>query len=254
MAEKLRIIAHRGVSSEAPENTVAAFVKCLEYGIRWFEFDVQMAADSSVIVMHDDTVDRTTNGTGAVADMSFDQLRRLDAGAWFGAGYRLERIPELATIIELLNRYDLCANLEIKPDFGTSEHRAQFTEALAASVGQLKDHDRLLVSSFQPEMLARFRSVNDKIPRALLIEKQPLATDITGVVELAQELDCQAVNPEDKGLQPGQVQVLREAGLQVNVWTVDDAARARELYEWGVAGVFTNRPRQLLEELGDIAS
>jgi len=96
MSEFPRIFAHRGASSLAPENTIAAFAKAMEVGARWFEFDVDITGDGSLIVIHDDTLDRTTTGSGSYYQLGFSDIRRLDAGRWFSDTYRFERIPEAA--------------------------------------------------------------------------------------------------------------------------------------------------------------
>ncbi len=247
--DKLRLFAKRGASNVAPENTMAAFIKCLELNVDWFEFDVQMAGDSSIVVMHDSTVDRTTDGTGKVSEMSFAQLRRLDAGKWFAPQFRLERIPELTTVIDLLNNSALSANIEIKPEFGSAARRSQIISAVSASLRHLEDPTKILISSFQPEILARIKESNPEYARALVVEREPLRSDLTGIIELAKELECQAVHPENTGLQPGQVEELRAADLQVNVWTVDDPKRADEIQQWGVTGIFTTEPQEMAAAL-----
>jgi glycerophosphoryl diester phosphodiesterase len=95
------LIAHRGGAVEAPENTLAAFRYSLALGIRWFELDVQMSRDGALVVFHDETLDRTTNGDGPIGSLTLEDLRRLDAGSWFGSQYAGERIPTLREVLEL---------------------------------------------------------------------------------------------------------------------------------------------------------
>ena len=115
MSEFPRIIAHRGASSLAPENTMAAFVKAMEVGARWIEFDVDIMGDGTLLVIHDDTLDRTTSGSGGYYELGFSDLRKLDAGAWFSPTYRFERVPEVASVLEFINGHAMGANLEMKP-------------------------------------------------------------------------------------------------------------------------------------------
>ena len=115
MSDFPRIFAHRGASSLAPENTIAAFSKAMEVGARWFEFDVDIIGDGSLIVIHDDTLDRTTSGSGSYYQLGFSDIRRLDAGRWFSDTYRFERIPEAADALAFAHAQQMGVNLEIKP-------------------------------------------------------------------------------------------------------------------------------------------
>ena len=136
------IIAHRGASAYAPENTLAAFDKALDLGAADVEFDVHFGADGQVVVIHDDTVDRTTNGAGAVAALTLAQLKSLDAGSWFAAQFSEERIP---TLVELLERYKdrLHFHIEVK---GRAEHLSEKTIDLVRDHGWL---DSVTITSFQ---------------------------------------------------------------------------------------------------------
>ncbi len=133
MSEFPRIFAHRGASSLAPENTIAAFAKAMEVGARWFEFDVDITGDGSLIVIHDDTLDRTTTGSGSYYQLGFSDIRRLDAGRWFSDTYRFERIPEATDVLAFAHAQQMGANLEIKPCAGGDRLRERLIEALACA-------------------------------------------------------------------------------------------------------------------------
>ena len=133
MSDFPRIYAHRGASSLAPENTIAAFSKAMEVGARWFEFDVDIIGDGSLIVIHDDTLDRTTTGSGSYYQLGFSDIRRLDAGRWFSDTYRFERIPEAADVLAFAHAQQMGANLEIKPCAGGDRLRERLIEALRAA-------------------------------------------------------------------------------------------------------------------------
>ncbi|MDN6429254.1 MAG: glycerophosphoryl diester phosphodiesterase [Propionibacterium sp.] len=245
MSEFPRILAHRGASSLAPENTMAAFVKAMEVGAHWIEFDVDIMGDGTLLVMHDHTLDRTTSGRGGYYDKGFSDLRKLDAGAWFSDVYRFEPVPEAADVLEFLNATGMHGNLEIKPCLGGEELRERVIETLVHSVDVLTDQDNFLVSSFDHDLLARFGAERPDIDLAWLVdpddpehgEWRPGAT----------ALGCRAINPGDEGLTEATVAQMLEAGFEVNVWTVDSVARARELAGWGVTGIFTNRPQDFPE-------
>ena len=130
MSDFPRIFAHRGASSLAPENTIAAFSKAMEVGARWFEFDVDIIGDGSLIVIHDDTLDRTTSGSGSYYQLGFSDIRRLDAGRWFSDTYRFERIPEAADALAFAHAQQMGVNLEIKPCAGGARLRERLIESL----------------------------------------------------------------------------------------------------------------------------
>lgn len=241
MSEFPRIYAHRGASSLAPENTMAAFVKALEVGASWIEFDVDIMGDGTLLVMHDQTFDRTTNGTGGYYDKGFSDLRKLDAGGWFSDVYRFEPIPEAADVIEFLNSSGMHGNFEIKPCLGGEALRERAIETISHTIDTLEDQENFLVSSFDHDLLARFHAARPAIDLGWLMEKDdPSREDWrTG----AAELGCRAINPDDTGLTEARVAEMLDAGFEVNVWTVDDLDRARELASWGVTGIFTNRPQ-----------
>ena len=221
-----RIFAHRGASSLAPENTIASFAKAAEVGARWFEFDVDIIGDGSLIVIHDDKLQRTTTGKGGYYNLSFSDIRKLDAGKWFSDTYRFERIPEVADVISFANSANMGMNLEIKPCCGGT--------------------DRFIVSSFDHEALARFHATRPNIKLGWLFdrENQPGPTWQQG----ADLLGCTAIHPDVNGLTPEEVKEMRDAGFDVNVWTVNDVEQARELASWGVTGIFTDRPQDFPAE------
>lgn len=248
MAEFPRIIAHRGASSLAPENTVAAFAKCIDLGVQWFEFDVDIIGDGTLIVIHDQTLDRTTDKSGPYYKLNYSDLRKIDAGAWFAPTFRFERIPELASVLGLIRDNPLRANLEIKPCLGGDELRRELVTRVARSLKELEGRaaDKILVSSFDHEQLAWFHEKRPDIPTGYLFDRETQDQDAWRTE--AAELGCLAIHPDDNGLTRDEVAAMRDAGFEVNVWTVDDVDRARELAEWGVNGIFTNRPQDFPAE------
>lgn len=245
MSEFPRIFAHRGASSLAPENTIAAFAKALEVGARRFEFDVDVMGDGTLLVIHDDTLDRTTNGSGPYYELGYSDLRRLDAGAWFSPTYRFERIPELADVLSFAANNSLGMNLEIKPCLGSEELRNTLLENLLVAVAPVATQD-FLVSSFDHDMLARFHHARPDVCLGWLFtrEDQPGPTWQEG----ARDLNCQAIHPDLNGLTRHEVDEMHDAGFEVNVWTVNDVETARELAAWGVDGIFTDRPQDFPTE------
>ena len=243
MSDFPRIFAHRGASSLAPENTIAAFSKAMEVGARWFEFDVDIIGDGSLIVIHDDTLDRTTNGSGSYYQLGFSDIRRLDAGRWFSDTYRFERIPEAADALAFAHAQQMGVNLEIKPCAGGARLRERLIESLAVTLHGEKVPSRLIVSSFDHELLAAFHEACPTVALGWLIER---ASDEWR--EGATALGASAIHPGVKGLTASDVRAMRDAGFEVNVWTVNDVDQARELASWGVTGIFTDRPQDFPAE------
>ena len=229
MSEFPRIFAHRGASSLAPENTIAAFAKAMEVGAHWFEFDVDITGDGSLIVIHDDTLDRTTTGSGSYYQLGFSDIRRLDAGRWF--------------VLAFAHAQQMGANLEIKPCAGGERLRERLIEALAVTLAGDKVPSRLIVSSFDHELLAAFHEACPTVALGWLIER---ASDEWR--EGAAALGATAIHPGVEGLTESDVRAMRDAGFEVNVWTVNDVEQARELASWGVTGIFTDRPQDFPTE------
>lgn len=235
----LQIIAQRGISRQAPENTVAAFVKCLELRIDWFHAEVRSLADGSLVVMGDPTVDRTTNGQGQVAKLDFSAVRRLDAGIGFDPKFRFERVPELATVIELANATPLSVSLELK-----DESRDSLSVAVRG-LAQLKDASKALISSYRPTSLAFLQRECPQIPRGLRVSRGRLHSDLSSVLAEAVAVDCHVIFAEEHALSSESIATVTEAGFQVIAWTVDSVERARELATWGVTGVVSQNPEKI---------
>lgn len=246
MPEFPRIFAHRGASSLAPENTIAAFSKAMEVGATRIEFDVDVISDGTLIVLHDDRLDRTTTGKGGYYQLSYSDIRRLDAGRWFSDTYRFERIPEAADVIAFANTQRMGMNLEIKPCRAGTRLRETLIENLAVAVDAVADPSRFLVSSFDHELLAAFHAARPQIALGWLFERenQPGPSWQEG----AAALGCVSIHPDLTGLTREEVRQMRDAGFEVNVWTVNDVELARELATWGVTGIFTDRPQDFPAE------
>ena len=237
-----RIIGHRGACAYAPENTLASIRKAAALGARWVEFDVRLTRDGELVLMHDDDLRRTTNGRGHVLDMSANELAALDAGAWFGGAFAGERVPTLVEAIALLAELGLGANIEIKR--GAPEARAS-----AAALGRdLEAHwprtaPPPLVSSFEMAALEGMQSEAPRWPRGLL------AKELTGEWRaLADRLGAATLNLDHRPLDAAKVALARTAGRPILCYTVNEPARARQLFDWGVTAVFTDRPDALLAE------
>lgn len=235
-----RIICHRGASGYAPENTLAAMRKAAEMGGRWVEFDAKLTRDNHAILLHDDDLDRTTNGRGKVAQTDWEAIRRLDAGSWFGEAFRGEPVPTLSETVAELARLGLGANVEIKPCPGRDEETGHMVAALLLEEWP----DSLpvpLLSSFSAASLAAARRAAPSLPRAYLVSR--IRADWRDRVR---ELDCVAIHTSHRHLTADLVAEVKAAGLAIRVYTVNDRVLGESLFAWGVDGVFTDFADRLL--------
>lgn len=231
------IIAHRGYSAAAPENTLAAVDAARMIGADWIEVDLHVSADGTPIVIHDQSVDRTTDGSGQVARLDDDALSRLDAGSWAGPGFAGQRLPKLDTLLTDVSTKGGRLLLELKGEWSPG--------AVASVAGSIIDAgmaDRILVQSFAPGTLAHLRDIAPMVERCLL-RTVPREEDMA-VVE---ELQAIAYNPSVRGffLRRAVVDQFLDSGCGVFVWTVDDPSSWEKLLGAGVQGIITNRPATL---------
>jgi glycerophosphoryl diester phosphodiesterase len=234
-------VAHRGASREAPENTLAAFRCALLAKAPAVEFDVQRTRDGRLVVIHDQTVDRTTDGRGSVSSLTFDELRRLDAGRWFGPAFAGERVPSLDEVLDLV-RGRASALLEIK-------NGPVFYEGIESQIADaLQRHgmiDAALVMSFDHLAVRTMREIAPEVATA--INYNAKLVDMVGAARAA---DADAVCPAWDLLAAGVVEDAHAAGLGVFPWTIDEEEAMRRCLGWRVDGVTSNDVRLLARLTG----
>ena len=246
MAEsEFLVVAHRGASSYAPENTFAAFDKALELGVTHVELDVHFSRDGHLVVIHDDALDRTTDGSGPVADRTLAELRELDAGAWFGPEYAGERIRTLAEVFE---RYKgrLHFHIEIK---ARAEGLASRTADMARAHGLTGD---VTITSFWKPWLEEVRAYAPELATGWLVPLGPGAAWDDAIIEQALELGLEQVCPRANITTPELVDTLRERGFVVRCQGVYDEALMRRVVDCGADGMTINFPDKLIEYLGGL--
>jgi glycerophosphoryl diester phosphodiesterase len=238
-----RWIAHRGAGLLAPENTLAAFREGARHGYRAFECDVKLSADDELLLLHDTTLERTSNGHGRAADHPWAALARLDAGSWHGAAFAGEPLARLAAVAAWLIRNDGRLDLEIKPTPGDEARTGRLVAA--AAQGLWAGQPPPVLSSFRPEALQGAQAAAPELPRALLLD-----TLWTGWWEQAQALDCAAVITHHRQMDGPLLQRLHQAGMRALVYTVNDRAEAQRLLALGVDGIITDAVHELPGDLG----
>ena len=227
------IIAHRGSSIDEPENTIRAFKKAISIGADIIEFDVRKTLDGKIVVIHDPLVDRTTNGTGFVHEMTLKELKKLDAG-------KGEKIPELYEVLELFENNSVELVIEIKIP--------NVVEEVIKQVKSYDLEDRTTIDSFIYSEIYKVKEINDRIKTSMDIECVPLGTDI---VSMAQKLKADVIQYYYHSLLfvPNLTEMLQKAGLKVWAWTVNDERIALKLAEQGVDGILTDNPEAMLKIL-----
>jgi glycerophosphoryl diester phosphodiesterase len=238
-----RWIAHRGAGKLAPENTLAAFRLGASHGYRAFECDVKLSADGVPFLLHDDTLDRTTNAAGRAADRAWSELSRLDAGGWHSAAYAGEPLASLQGLATWLRRNQHWLDLEIKPTEGDAERTGH---VVAAEVERLWAGDAMppLLSSFQPESLVAARETAPRLQRALLVD-----TDWPGWLDVALQLGCVAAITNHQLMDAALLQRLHGAGLRALVYTVNETDRSQALLAMGLDGIITDAVDRFAPEI-----
>ena len=241
MAEAVvpKIIGHRGAAGHAPENTLVSVQRAYDLGVRWIEVDVKLSSDDVPVLFHDDKLERTTNGKGPITRKRLNELKDLDAGGWFESSFAGERIPTLVELVATSARLGLGLNLELKPSPGEEEK----TGRVAAEVLQVIWPAALpapMISSFKPEALAAFSGVAPDMERALLFHKLPKEWLLQ-----ARALGVSALHCKARHLKRDHVDAIRDSGLAVRCFTVNEDEDAQRLFRWGVGSVFTDFPDRL---------
>jgi glycerophosphoryl diester phosphodiesterase len=218
----MELMAHRGASGLAPENTLAAFARCLEYAPQWIELDVHASADRAIIVMHDGTVDRTTNGSGAIGSLTLAELKALDAGSWKGAEYAGEPVPTLEEVVALVGQR-VRLNVEIKggPDLPFVAERVVAILREGGVLGQS------MISSFDLSAVQAVQALTDEPALALITGN---AADLA----IAAEARLGWLNLAHPGVDADLMAAAHAAGLGVCAWTINDLSRWDEFAALGV--------------------
>jgi glycerophosphoryl diester phosphodiesterase len=227
-------IAHRGAGKLAPENTLAAFRLGAAHGYRAFECDVKLSADGVPFLLHDDTLERTSNGRGRASENDWSTLSRLDAGSWHGRQHAGEPLPTLQAVATFLLANGLHLDLEIKPTPGDELETGRVVARAAATLWSGQAVPPLL-SSFRPEALFGAREAAPDLPRALLVD-----TLWPGWFEMATSLHCVAVICRHTLADATLVEQVYRAGMRLLAYTVNDADEARRLQALGLAGLVTD--------------
>jgi glycerophosphoryl diester phosphodiesterase len=238
------VFAHRGASDSAPENTISAFQLARQIGAHGIELDTSLTRDGTPVVIHDLKVDKTTDGTGLVAELSLTDIKALDAGCKFSPDFIGEQVPTLDEALEVIGP-DLQVNVELKSESWRSNGLEQ---AVLDVIRRQNAKERVIVSSFNPFALRRFRALAPGIPIGYLYSsEEPFYLRERWLMI---GLKYEALHPHHSYIDAAYMASAKRHGYYVNTWTVDDPVRMMELAALGVDVIITNKPYLGLRTLG----
>ena len=216
---------------------MAAFRRALEIGAHMIELDVQLTSDDAVVVLHDDTLDRTTTGLGPIGALPLARVRQLDAGSWFGAAFRGERVP---TLDEVLAAIPLPVNVELKPVGPVVARLVERALEVVASAGAL---DRVVFSSFDRSSIEMLRAASRDATLAVLWSRNPVPEGIA----FARRVGARALHLRKEAATAAAIAAAADAGLETRVWTVNGQDEFARLASAGASGIFTDYPERFLQ-------
>ena len=240
-----RVYAHRGMSALAPENTLAAIKLCKEHNIRWFECDIDVIGDGTVILTHDSTLDRCTNRSGGYYHLNQSDLSEIDAGSWFGEAFQGEPLPTLKQLVQVMNQYQLNANIEIKSCEAGKTMALKLLDGLKHELTALDPEREVIISSFNHLFLAELKKRCPQISVACLYESYQSLDDAFTVLEW---VGADYIHLSEQGLTRETVTRFNNTGYKVAVYTINNVMRANELFNWGVFAVFSDVPHLFCEQ------
>lgn len=230
------LIAHRGAAKYAPENTLIACRKAKELGALWVEFDVMLTADGHAIIMHDETVDRTTTGQGKVKHLTLEQIKQLDAGCWFAPEFAGERVPTLDEWLALCAELGLGINIELKEKSAYAHRVAQRVHEALQKYWR-DDLPPPLISSANSACLRAMYAMGIHYRLGFISDRWPWM-----LVRRLRHLHCQSLHVNYQRVSARRVMKLKKAGFHLLTWTVNDSAVAQNLLKNGIDAIFSDDP------------
>jgi glycerophosphoryl diester phosphodiesterase len=237
------VIAHRGLSRLAPENTISAFRKAMDVGSDVIELDIHFSKDREVVVIHDDRLERTTTGKGKVGDYDLKELKKLDAGSWFGAEFAGEPIPTLNEVLKLA-RGRILVNIEIKKERAIRFPIEDLSGRAFSQVQKAGMIEQVTFSSFHPPALEILRGKKSPVRIALLFHGS-----WSSVSEVTRGRSYTALNLQARHLTEKKIASIHEQGMRAIVYTVNAEKKMRDYIRWRADGIITNQADRLIRIL-----
>lgn len=244
-----KVISHRGANKHAPQNTIPAFEESIRIGVDGFETDIHVTKDGIPVVCHNYDIDDTSNGTGFIADMTLEELRKFEFGSYFSPKFSDVRIPTMEEFLTLSERANIeVLNIELKsPKQGE-------TGIVEKTITAVKAHglfDKLIISSFNPQLLIEAKQLDPACKTGLLYSPMDYGSKkvFYAAAEYAAQIKADALHPHYMFVTKGYVRKAHKLGIKVNVWTVDKPKTAKRMLACGVDGIITNIPEMAKEQI-----
>lgn len=235
------IFAHRGASMYAPENTIEAFQLALQQGAEAIELDAKLTQDGEIVVIHDQTLERTTSGAGKVREYTLEQIRQLDAGSFFDLSFHHARVPALEEVLETFGK-KIYINIELTNYASIYD---ELPEKVAALIQKMGLEDYVLCSSFNPIALQRIKRLLPQIPIGLLTMRGSFGALARSL--FTKTISFQSLHPEKSDVTYKLLNTWQKRNKKIFVYTVNEASEMEKLFRMGVDGIFTDDPLKALE-------
>jgi glycerophosphoryl diester phosphodiesterase len=251
LVQKPMVIAHRGFSGEAPENTFAAFKKALDIGVDMIELDVQLSRDGHVVVIHDDKVDRTTDGKGKVSVKTLDELKNLDAGTWFSDMYAGERIPTLREALELITP-DAYVNIEIKTNTVIRKADTEIADRTLGLVEEMNLLDRVLFSSFNHKLVGYVKKKNQRVHTGVIFHPLKHAGRLPSSLTRVAGAEVFVCGRRD--VTRRRIADARKHNIVIGVYGIETRDEIHRLLDEGIRVLVSDYPDRLVQALHDYST
>lgn len=243
------VLAHRGANKVAPQNTIPAFAKALEFNADGIETDVHLSKDGEIVVCHNYTVDETSNGSGLIDELTLAQLKAMDFGSYFNKDFTGVSLPTLSELLDVVRKMKLI-NVEIKPPKKNND----LVKKVVETINEYGIIENSIVSCFDPECVRLVKEIDSNVKTALLYENDELGNEIMtfGVAKYCKQLNVDAAHPHRKLITHKEVVELHNLGMAVNPWTVNLEEEIIRLTEWGCDALISDVPdycRKVLESI-----
>lgn len=233
------VIAHRGASSYAPENTHSSFKLAIDMGAEMIELDVSLSKDGVPVVVHDETVDRTTVARGLVSDFTLEELKELETGSWFKEEFSGEPFPTLAEVLSY-TKNKIAVNIEIKSEAVTDYANGGIVDKVLQLVKKFEVEDQVIVSSFDYRVMEQLEKLNPEVPKAILYEKSQ-SGDLTPF-DLVSKYKVDAFNCSHRELSDEWIEELNSNQIPFFIYTVNEESLMKEVIQKGAKGIFSDKP------------
>ena len=242
------VLAHRGANKRAPQNTIPAFRKAVEFNADGIETDVHLSKDGKIVICHNYTIDATSDGTGLISDYTCDELKKFDFGSYFSSDFKGVTLPTLNELLDVVKNMKLI-NIEIK----APKTKNDLVKRTIEEVHKYGLQESVIISCFNPECIRESKEIDPEIRTGLLYENDDLGKEIMsfGVEKYCAQLNANAAHPDRKLITEDEVKRLHAMNMAVNVWTVNEKEDILKLTDWGCDALISDIPDYVMSVLNE---